>query len=347
MAADTHRGICDRPPPPRATDPPRNAAGARQVVGPSSGQSIRSALHEASGVLLSNLRYRDAISLAENEDHGSHVSSAAADTRSQGISGAGRAQLAAVTGRRRFIAPEDVSRELRVSSQVAARKLAHWAEKGWLRRVQRGLYIPVPVDAEQPAAWSQDRLIVAERVWRPCYFTGWTAASHWGLTEQVFRAVVVKTARRVRASKVELLDTDYLLKHVSADELGWGITYVWQEDVRLQMADRARTVVDVLDEPRLGGGIRHATEILAAYLDEHDPRILIEYADRAGNRAVFKRLGYLTELLGVDAPDLLDQCRTRLSSGIALLDPRAAPAGPRSTAWRLRLNVRVAREQPS
>lgn len=252
-----------------------------------------------------------------------------------------------MAGRRRFIAPEDAAAELDITPSVAARKLAHWAEKGWLRRVKRGLYIPVPVDAEQPDAWSQDALIVAERVWRPCYFTGWTAANHWGLTEQVFRTVVVKTSQRVRASEATLLDTDYLLTHVSGNAMRWGLASVWHEDVRLKIADPARTVAEVLDEPHLAGGIRHVSEILAAYLEEQDPQKLIEYADRLGNRAIFKRLGYLTEVLGIHQPELLDECRNRLSSGIALLDPRAAPNGPRSPAWRLRSNVRVAREEPS
>jgi predicted transcriptional regulator of viral defense system len=252
-----------------------------------------------------------------------------------------------VAGRRRFIVPEDAAAELGVTPQVAARKLAHWAEKGWLRRVKRGLYIPVPVEAEEPDAWSQDALIVGERVWRPCYFTGWTAANHWGLTEQVFRTVIVKTAQRVRAAEAALLNTDYLLTHVSNDAIGWGVTSEWHEDVRLRFADPARTVIDVLDEPRLGGGIRLVTEILAAYLEGHEPRKLIEYADRLENRAVFKRLGYLTEVLGLHQPDLLEASRQRLSSGIALLDPQAAPDGPRSPTWRLRLNARVAREEPS
>jgi hypothetical protein len=41
------------------------------------------------------------------------------------------------------------------------------------------------------------------------------------------------------------------------------------------MADPARTVVDVPDDPRLSGGIRLATEILAAYLQEGPPATLI------------------------------------------------------------------------
>jgi predicted transcriptional regulator of viral defense system len=265
----------------------------------------------------------------------------------QGISGSGRAELAAVVGRRRFIAPEDAATELELDAHSAARKLAHWAEKGWLRRVRRGLYIPVPVEAENPQRWAEDALVVATAAWSPCYFTGWTAASHWGLTEQVFRTTVLKTARRVRASEVRLLDVDYLLMHASEEAMGWGTEPVWREETRLQIADPARTVVDILDRPRIGGGIRHGAEILGAYLDSYEPSRLVDYADRLGNRAVFKRLGYLLEALGRDDPGLIAACRTRLSTGVAVLDPEGAPDGPRVPPWRIRANVRVAAQAPS
>lgn len=271
----------------------------------------------------------------------------AAPISTHGISGAGRAELAAVAGRRRFVSPDDAAAELGVDARVAARKLAHWAEKGWLRRVRRGLYIPVPVEAEHPERWSQDAMVVAAAVWSPCYFSGWTAAAQWGLTEQVFRTTVVKTVRRVRRSKVHLLDADYLLVHVIEQSMGWGLESVWHEEVRLRVADPARTVVDILDAPRIGGGIRHAADILGSYLDEHDPQLLVEYGDRLGNRAVFKRLGFLVEALGREEPALTEACLARLSAGVALLDPDAPPSGPRMPRWSIRANVRVRAESPS
>ena len=265
-----------------------------------------------------------------------------------GIGAKGRAELTTVLGAgRRFVTPTDVVAALEVDADTAAKKLSRWAADGWLRRARRGLYIPVPVDASSPAAWSEDALIVAAAVWSPCYFTGWTAANHWALTEQVFRTTVLKTSERVRASSVRLLDHDYLLSHVLAEAMEWGIKTEWQGEVRLRFADPARTVVDILDTPRLGGGVRHGAEILAAYLDDHDPATLVEYGDRLGNRAVFKRLGYLVEALEQDQAELVAACRERVSAGISLLDPDGPKDGRRVTRWGLRVNVRVEPEEPS
>ncbi|HVC75773.1 MAG TPA: type IV toxin-antitoxin system AbiEi family antitoxin domain-containing protein [Candidatus Micrarchaeaceae archaeon] len=266
-----------------------------------------------------------------------------------GIGFRGRSELTAVleASGRRFVRPGDVAATLGVDSQTAAKKLARWATEGWLRRARRGLYIPVPVDASNPASWSEDALVVATAVWSPCYFTGWTAANYWSLTEQLFRTTVLKTTERVRASTVVLLDHEYLVRHTSPAAMTWGLRTEWQREIRLKFADPARTVVDLLDEPRLGGGIRHGAEVLATYLDEHDPALLIEYGDRLGNRAIFKRLGYLLETLERNEPSLVAACRARLSEGISALDPDGPTGGRRTMRWRLRVNAQVRPQAPA
>jgi predicted transcriptional regulator of viral defense system len=266
-------------------------------------------------------------------------------TASAGISRSGRTELATVLeGGRRFVTSEQAAQALGLDPDAAAKKLARWAESGWLRRVRRGLYLAVPADAAEPATWTQDPLVVASQVW-PGYFTGWTAASHWSLTDQVFRTTVLKTTARVRASAVRLLDHDYLIS--SAGDMSWGLKTQWEGEYRLRFADPARTVVEILDTPRIGGGIRHGAEILTTYLDDHEAKTLLTYAERLGNRTVFKRLGYLVEAMGLDLPDLVAKCHEHLSKGVSALDPDGPAGDATSTRWGLRVNVRVGAEEPS
>jgi len=269
-------------------------------------------------------------------------------SRHSGISGSGRAELGLIVGRgRRIVSVADVAATLQINSVDAAKRLARWAKEGWLRRVQRGLYIPVPLDAENPATWSEDPLILADAVWNPCYFTGWTAANHWGLTEQIFHTTVLKTSGRVRSVRARLLDHQYLLAHAAPELMVWGMRNVWREERKVLMADPARTAIDILDNPQLGGGIRHCADVLARYLDEHDPSTLIEYGERLSNRAVFKRLGYVVEIAGLKDGKLLMECRKRISAGISLLDPSAPFGGERIGKWGLRANAQVARPDHS
>ena len=81
------------------------------------------------------------------------------------------------------------------------------------------------------------------------------------------------------------------------------------------------TVVDMLDDPGSGGGIRHVNDCLRHYLasDQADMPMIFEYADRLGNGAVFKRLGFLLSRMEVDER-ILESCRSRLTTGNAKLD---------------------------
>lgn len=264
-----------------------------------------------------------------------------------GIATSGREELARVLRGRRFVTPADVVAELGLDSPSAAQRLARWAREGWLRRVRRGLYIGVPVDAPDPRSWSEDALVIAARVWDPCYFTGWTAARHWGLTEQVFRTTVLKSSARVREAGARLLDHDYVVVHTDHEALTWGLVNEWNDGERLRFANAARTVVDILDTPRLGGGIRHCAEILATFLDEHDPELLLEAAGRLGTGSVFKRLGYLAEHLDLDRGGIVSACLDRVTAGMSALDPAGPAGGVRVSRWGLRINVAMAREGAS
>jgi predicted transcriptional regulator of viral defense system len=260
-----------------------------------------------------------------------------------GISAEGRARLAAVTSGRRFVTPADAGVALGVSSTSAARLLARFAEQGWLRRVRRGLYVPVPVDAASPASWNEDALLIADELFSPCLFTGWTAAREWGMTEQVFRTTVVKTAARVRAADRVVAGYEFLLARAAPDALVWGARSVWREERRLRFADPTRVVVDALDDPRLVGGIGMAAELLLVLLsdDVDAPARLVAYAEQSGNGSVFKRLGFLVERLRPDLAELVEGCRERLPSGVTLLDPTAPRGGARSAPWGLFVNVPV------
>jgi predicted transcriptional regulator of viral defense system len=265
-----------------------------------------------------------------------------------GITGKGRTELARVlSSGKRFFTPTDVADALSVPPDVAAKRLSRWAQEGWVRRVRRGLYIGIPVDAPDPGTWSEDALVAATAVWLPCYFTGWTAASHWALSDQVFRTTVLKTTKRVRASRGSLLGHEYLLVHTGEDAMRWGIATEWHGETRLRFANPGRTVIDILDDPRLAGGIRHAAEITGTFLAEHDPEILIEYGERVGNRTVFKRLGYIIEALNLDLPFLLGACLERVSAGISALEPDGAQGGRRNMRWRLRVNATIAPQEPT
>jgi len=105
--------------------------------------------------------------------------------------------------------------------------------------------------------------------------------------------------------------------------------------VKINISDPTRTILDMLDTPALGGGIRSVFDMLKSYLGSQyrDPQLLVRFADQLGNKAVFKRLGYLAATF-LNEKELVQQCRARLSTGNARLDPKL-PAKRLVTAWRI------------
>jgi predicted transcriptional regulator of viral defense system len=229
---------------------------------------------------------------------------------------------------------------LGMGQEDASRLLVYLARRGWLSRVRRGLYVAVPLDARRSGEWVEDSWVVADRVFSPCYIGGWSACEHWELTEQVFRTLLVVTARRVRHRDTEIQGLPF---HLTVRPPGalFGTVPVWRGQVRVCVSDPSRTIVDILDDPRLGGGIRTVADVLHEYLrgEHRDDQLLVEYADRLGNGAVFKRLGYLLEHSGIDAPELIRACMGHRSSGLAALDPSISASGHIVRRWRLRANV--------
>lgn len=216
-----------------------------------------------------------------------------------------------------------------------AKILARWAKAGWLSRVRRGLYVPVPLESRTSDVPLEDAWVIAAQLYGPCYIGGWSAAEYWDLTEQIFRTVVVMTVQRPRDRNPTIKQTDFLLRSVQEKAL-FGVKSVWRGQVKVDVSDPTRTMLDMLSDPQLGGGIRSTVDMLKNYLksDKKDLALLLEYASRLGNGAVFKRLGFLLEKFSPADQEVISLCRERLTTGNAKLDP-ALETGKLVTRWRL------------
>jgi len=179
-----------------------------------------------------------------------------------------------------------------------------------------------------------DPWVLVPTLFNECYIGGWTAAHHWELTEQLFNETLVFTTRRVTEKRVIAQGAVFVLHNVKPKRL-FGLKTLWRGSVKVPISDPARTLVDMIAAPEVGGGIDHVADTLSAYLATKtaDPNLLIRYAKQFNNGVVFKRLGYLAETRLHD-DKLAAECRSRLTQGYARLDP-ALPPKKLVTAWRL------------
>ena len=263
----------------------------------------------------------------------------------------GRGPLAGLSGRKRlqlmmlhraFRGPFDALQAasvLNIEVHRTRRLLAALAHGGWLSRVRQGWYIAVPMDASVPGEWREDPWVVAATLFSPSYIGGWSAAEHWGLTDQIFNVVYVVAGRKLAPTCQTVQGNEYLIRTVPVRAL-FGTRRVWRKNVPVDVSDPHRTIIDILDFPASAGGVLHAHEVLLAYFEsEHaDQATLLSYGDRLGRGTVFKRLGYLTERARIADAGFIEACHSSITKGVSRLDPSGPPKGRIISKWNLRVN---------
>ncbi len=224
---------------------------------------------------------------------------------------------------------------LGLPSTETSRFLSTLANHGWAKRLQRGHYFLIPIEASDPDPIVEDPWFAAANLFAPCYVSGWSAAEHWGFTEQIFRSVYVVTGRKLKKRTQSIGGIEFILRAVKP-ELIFGTKIIWKGKVKALVADPNKLIVDLLDSPECGGGINHLIQIFKAYLKSEHRAIdkLLLYAAKQTNGAIFKRLGYLLEKLAPEEANAIQKCKKSLSTGYSMLDPKLK-SDKIITRWRL------------
>lgn len=234
-----------------------------------------------------------------------------------------------------------------VSRSTATSRLFRLVRAGWLAAIRRGLFYVLPLEAGKLTT-VDDPWVLASQAFAPCYIGGWTAAEHWGLTEQIFRSTFVVTAGAARTTSMTLIGSEFRLVRASKDRVE-SVLPTWRGSVRVAVSDRERTLADGLANPVWVGGVRHLVEMLSTYKrsEQWSPTKLLSALAAHPKGAAYKRLGYLVEnaLGGEDA--LVKAALEHKSTGVIRLDPQVKATGKIITRWGLRLNVTLPAQDAS
>ena len=236
----------------------------------------------------------------------------------------------------------DFAKVLGIDRDRARKLLYRLRQSGWVAQITRGKYLIIPLEAGPEATWSEDALVIACHLAEPASIAYWSACHYWGWTEQVPRTVFVQTTQRKMRTTQIVLGVRYKFVRVHPRKF-FGHLKRTVERGTIIITDREKTLIDALDHPELCGGIRMVMEMLPAA--EHIDWDKVDgYLERMGSGAIYKRLGFLVELLGtrLSLPDRgkrLARWRSRLTGGYAPLDPQGPPGGRTDSCWRVRVNV--------
>ena len=143
------------------------------------------------------------------------------------------------------------------------------------------------------------------------------------------------TTKKPRTRRPAINGTSFVLRTILPESL-FGTKPVWRGQVKVNVSDPSRTVLDMMDDPILGGGLRPSVDVFQNYMrsDMKDLRLLVSYAERLSSGAALKRLGFLLERYAPGEPQAIEACRKRMTKGNVKLDP-SLPADHLVSAWRL------------
>lgn len=231
---------------------------------------------------------------------------------------------------------QDAASVLGCSSAAVRKRLHRLVKKGWLRRLEKGKYLILPLSAGPAGEYMPDEFVIAAHLIEPYYISYWSALRYYGYSEQAAPVVYVVTTRRKRLLTVEGIT--YRFVTVRPHKF-FGSRRVWSGAEAILMAEREKALVDSLDRLDLCGGVIEAAKAIWRGRDEMNWEKVVAYGRRMGNRTILKRLGFLLETLALGTPSVLDALQANVGAGYTVLDNLYPREGRRDHRWHLVVNV--------
>ncbi len=231
---------------------------------------------------------------------------------------------------------DSTSRKLNESRYKVGKLLSSLHRSGWLKMVQPGIYIPVPLESISPDLTDENSFVLASYLFKNCYIGGWSAASFWDFTDQIFQKTWVMTDKYVRKKEVIKSSHSYILRHVPSNYF-FGLETKWINQEKIFVSDPHKTIIDftnfITDFDFQG-----FLDIFKEYLKSEHKNLdkLIDYAHKAHNRSLFKRIGFLLEKYDKESTYYINICHKNISKGPSLLAPRIKEDSY-IKKWRLRV----------
>jgi predicted transcriptional regulator of viral defense system len=232
---------------------------------------------------------------------------------------------------------EDVIAELKCSYTYAKVLANNLARKKWVIVLRRGVYLIVPLSAGTKSRYTEHEFVIAAYLVSPYYIAYWSALNFYGFTEQTPFSVFVATTRRIQNR--EVLNVKYNFVTLSQRKF-FGFEPTAVGTYKVNVSNREKTLADALDHPEYCGGVLEVAKSLVNAERKVSMGRIVSYAERMGNTAVVKRLGYLVESFELNAEsEILSMMRAMISPGMSALDPTRPKTGVYNTRWNLLVNI--------
>jgi predicted transcriptional regulator of viral defense system len=220
---------------------------------------------------------------------------------------------------------------------AALRKLLHRLHyKGWLKRLERGKYLLIPLEAGPDAQWAEHEYLIAASLTAPYYLAYATPLHYYGYSDLPLDPVTVAVIRRKRP--VTINNLTYRFITVKPHKF-FGYQPISLLGHTIQMAEREKAVADAFDRSDLVRGVLEAAKSLYFGKTELDWNKVVAYSLKLDNQTAQRRLGFWLELLGLGDEQQWSRLESQSGHGYAPLEPAGSTTGTPNTRWRLTINI--------
>ncbi|MCD4824736.1 MAG: transcriptional regulator, partial [Phycisphaerae bacterium] len=168
--------------------------------------------------------------------------------------------------------------------------------KGHLLRIRRGLYAVVPLGSESETC-PVDPYLIAGKLADDAVLAYHTALEFYGKGHSVFERYYFQSRKSVRPTTFRSYRFERVPFQKSLRSKGkehFATKTVERSGIDVRLASLERTLVDLLDRPKLGGGWEEIWRCLES-VEYFDLDLVIEYTQLLDNATIAARVGYYLE----------------------------------------------------
>ncbi|MCI0695288.1 hypothetical protein L0337_25180 [candidate division KSB1 bacterium] len=222
--------------------------------------------------------------------------------------------------------------------------LSRLANKGWIRRLRRSTYMIVPFEAGIQQTWAEDSFKLAHKLFSPCYVAYRSALSYWQLTEQIPSVTTIAVLKQRKLPQSPAVRRQFRLVRLTPYKF-FGFVAIWRDNLKVNISDIEKTILDCLEKPQYAGGIDQAIQAFSqARQGRLDLDKLDTYLQKFRNNTLLKRTGFLLDFWGALDNERKKAWQARLNTNIGILDSLGSSEGSISSEWRIRINMDIEKE---
>ncbi len=217
--------------------------------------------------------------------------------------------------------------------------LSDMTKRGLLMRLKDGVYFIIPYE-ENAETFMPDWHLIAEHLVNGAkYYIGYYSALqiHNLITQPSLKEQII-VSRQIRPSQIEIKNVTFQFIYHNEKHF-FGAKKIWIDSFnKVLCSDLEKTFIDCLFKPDYAGGIVEVARAIYTSRDKIKYDTLLDYTKKFNSQAVIKRLGFLLEILDINAKIIDDLYKLKTASYI-VLDTELPKIGKRNSRWSIQQNL--------